>query len=85
MQTSRPPSLQNNNQMENLTYDTAFKELQEISEEIESESVSIDVLAIKVKRASELILFCQSKLRDTESEVNNIIKQLDLKPADAAK
>jgi exodeoxyribonuclease VII small subunit len=69
--------------MENLTYEAAFKELQEISDEIERESVSIDVLADKVKRASELIAFCQSKLRDTETEVNNIIRQIEVKPAES--
>lgn len=62
-----------------LTYESAYKELQEISGEIESESVSVDVLAEKVKRAAELITFCQSKLRATETEVNNIIKQMETK------
>lgn len=61
----------------NLTYETAYKELTDISREIESESVSVDVLAEKVKRASELIAFCQTKLRATESEVNKIIKQME--------
>lgn len=71
--------------METLTYDAAFKELQKISDEIEAESVSIDVLAASVKRASELIAFCQSKLRDTETEVGNIIKQMENKSSDPAK
>ena len=66
--------------MENLTYESAYKELQQISQEIESESVSVDVLAEKVKRAAELIAFCQTKLRNTEVEVNNIIKQMESKP-----
>ena len=48
-----------------------------IASEIESESVSVDVLADKVKRASQLISFCQAKLRATEQEVNNIIKQME--------
>jgi exodeoxyribonuclease VII small subunit len=61
----------------NLTYETAYKELAEIAREIETESVSVDVLAEKVKRASELIEFCQMKLRSTEAEVNNIIKQME--------
>jgi exodeoxyribonuclease VII small subunit len=50
----------------NLTYEAAYKELTEIAQEIENESVSVDVLADKVKRASELIEFCQTKLRATE-------------------
>lgn len=61
----------------NLTYEAAYKELAEIALEIENESVSVDVLADKVKRASELIGFCQTKLRATETEVNKIIKQME--------
>lgn len=59
-----------------MTYEEAFGELALIAMDIESENVSIDVLAEKVKRASELITFCQTKLRSTESEVNNIIAQM---------
>ncbi|MBV8252145.1 MAG: exodeoxyribonuclease VII small subunit [Chitinophaga sp.] len=62
---------------EELTYENAYRELQEIAEEIEMESVSVDLLAEKVKRAAMLISFCQQKLRATETEVNNIIKQMD--------
>lgn len=65
----------------NLTYESAYKELTEIAQEIETESVSVDVLAEKVKRASDLIEFCQTKLRATESEVNKIIKQMENPPA----
>jgi exodeoxyribonuclease VII small subunit len=63
----------------NMTYEQAFDELKNIATEIEDETVSVDVLADKVKRASELITFCQSKLRSTESEVNKIIKQMERK------
>lgn len=59
-----------------LTYESAYAELSTIAREIESGSVSVDVLAEKVKRASELIAYCQSKLRDTETEVNKIIGQM---------
>jgi exodeoxyribonuclease VII small subunit len=65
--------------MENLTYESAYGELKKIAFEIESESVSVDVLAEKVKRAAVLITFCQDKLRSTEAEVNNIIKQMEPK------
>ncbi|MBE9597669.1 exodeoxyribonuclease VII small subunit [Pedobacter sp. MC2016-24] len=66
---------------ENLTYENAYRELAEIAQEIETESVSVDVLAEKVKRASDLIEFCQLKLRATETEVNKIIKQMENPPA----
>lgn len=67
--------------MENnqLTYEAAYAELRKIAGEIENESVSVDVLADKVKRAAELIEFCQEKLRSTEHDVNNIIKQMESK------
>lgn len=64
----------------NLTYEAAYKELQQIAREIETESVSVDVLAARVKRASELITFCQTRLRATEAEVENIIQQMEDKP-----
>jgi exodeoxyribonuclease VII small subunit len=60
-----------------LTYEEAYKELVQIAREIETESVSVDVLAQKVRRASELITFCQAKLKSTESEVNKIIAQME--------
>ena len=60
-----------------LTYEEAYKELAQIASEIETESVSVDVLAQKVKRASELITFCQAKLKSTEVEVNKIIAQME--------
>lgn len=65
--------------MDNVTYEAAYSELKKIADEIASESVSVDVLAAKVKRASELITFCQTKLRATEQEVNKIIAQMDPK------
>lgn len=63
--------------MENMTYESAFKELEEITREIENEAVSVDVLSEKVKRASFLIEYCQKKLRQTEDEVGNIIRQME--------
>jgi exodeoxyribonuclease VII small subunit len=60
-----------------MTYEEAYAELKRITNDIESETVSVDVLAEKVKRASELIEFCQTKLRATEIEVNKIIQQME--------
>jgi exodeoxyribonuclease VII small subunit len=60
-----------------ITYEDAYRELSEIAREIENETISVDALAIKVKRASDLIAICQSKLRDAETEVNNIIGSMD--------
>jgi exodeoxyribonuclease VII small subunit len=48
------------------------------TQSIENETVSVDVLAQKVKRALELITFCQTKLKSTEAEVNKIIAQMEV-------
>jgi exodeoxyribonuclease VII small subunit len=63
----------------NLTYEGAMEEIKEIALQIDNESVTVDVLADKVKRASELIEFCQLKLKTTETEINQIIKKMDSK------
>ncbi len=60
-----------------LTYEAAFEELREITEAIESEQVSVDELASKVKRSAELIEFCTARLRATEAEVTQIIQGMD--------
>lgn len=60
-----------------LTYEAAYNELEQIADEIENDTVSVDVLAEKVKRAAELIAFCQAKLTATETEVNKIIARMD--------
>ena len=60
----------------NLTYESAYSELADIASDIENETISVDELAAKVKRAAELIQFCQTKLKTTEVEVNKIISGL---------
>lgn len=62
---------------EKLTYERALSELTAISKEIENETISVDELASKVKRASELIEFCQTKLKNTEAEVTKIIGKME--------
>lgn len=62
---------------EKLTYENALSELTAISKEIENETISVDTLASKVKRASELIEFCQTKLKNTEAEVTKIIGKME--------
>ena len=57
---------------EKMTYELAYAELQEITHALQNEQVSIDSLAEKVKRAAELVAFCQEKLRTTAEEVEKI-------------
>ena len=59
-----------------LSYEQALSELKKIAESIENESVSIDELADKVKRASELVEYCKEKLRNTEAELDKVIGKM---------
>ena len=52
-----------------LTYTAALEELQTITQELEENRVSLDDLAARVARARELLEFCRTKLRSTETEV----------------
>jgi exodeoxyribonuclease VII small subunit len=59
------------------SYSLAFDELQRIVSEMERGDIGIDELAVNVKRASELIQFCRNKLKTTELDVAEILKQLE--------
>lgn len=59
-----------------ITYTDAIRELEEIVTEIEEGEITIDTLAEKVKRASELIRICKDKLTATEEDVNKILKDI---------
>ena len=63
-----------------LTYSQAIGELEKIINEIEAESVDVDVLAEKVKRATYLIKFCKSNLRTTEEEVKKVLSDIEERP-----
>jgi len=60
-----------------INYARAFEELQAIVTEIELGQISVDILSEKVKRASELIAICKTKLTSTEEDVNQILKELE--------
>lgn len=59
------------------TYSSAIRELEEIVTEIESGEVDVDVLTVKVKRASELIKFCKDNLKGTQKAVNKVLDDID--------
>ena len=60
-----------------LSYKEAMAEIEEIVVKIEDNQLDVDELSSKVKRVSELIAFCKSKLHETEEEVENILKSID--------
>lgn len=56
--------------MEPTTYSTAFAELEKLVHEIEDRDIQLDTLADKIKRANQLILFCEQKLRGIEEDIS---------------
>ncbi|MGB9745905.1 MAG: exodeoxyribonuclease VII small subunit [Bacteroidales bacterium] len=65
-----------------ISYGEAIAEIEEIIRKIEQEELDVDELSDKVKRVSFLINYCREKLRNTEEEVNNILKEIEKKQAD---
>ena len=61
---------------EEIKYTEAYEELQDIVADIEKGEISVDELSKRVKRATELIRICKSKLTETEGDVNKILEEL---------
>jgi len=60
-----------------ISYDKAFEELQTIVQDMEDGEIGVDELSVKVKRAAELIKICKAKLTSTESDIADILKDLE--------
>ena len=63
---------------EKITYEDAAKELEQILQDLEGDGVSVDSLAQKVERASQLLKICTQRLRDTETKVVEIVNNLNI-------
>ena len=55
-----------------LTFEEAFNNLTLLVEEIEDDEIQLDSLAENVKKANELISFCETKLRTTKEETSKL-------------
>lgn len=60
-----------------ISYSEALAQIEAIVEKIENNEFDVDELAQNVKKVSELIKLCKSKLRSTEEEVEQILKDFD--------
>jgi exodeoxyribonuclease VII small subunit len=65
--------------IESLGYADAVAELEEILDGLESESIDVDVLADRVKRAAALIKHCRSKIGDARLHVEQVVGEIDAK------
>lgn len=62
---------------ENLKYDEAMSELEELVRDMEYGEISVDELSEKIKRSAYLIRHCKSKLKSTEEDVDSILKEME--------
>ena len=62
---------------EAIGFTAAVRELEEILAGIEGEEVDLDRLADELRRASELLELCRSKIRKAELEVGQIVQKLE--------
>ena len=58
-----------------VKYEEASRELQTIIDQLQEESVPIDELGEKTKRAAELIRFCRQKLRTTQQDLDQLFAE----------
>ena len=59
-------------------YAEAMTELEGILEELEGDHLDVDVLAERVRRASELIKLCRTRISRAQDDVNRIVTDLEV-------
>lgn len=60
-----------------IGYADAMTELGEILDELERDDLDVDVLAERVKRASELIKLCRTRIARAQADVDKIVTDLE--------
>ena len=59
------------------SYNEAIEKLRRIVAEIDKDELDVDLLSEKVKEASRLIKFCKEKLYKVDTDVRNVLEELD--------
>jgi len=59
-----------------FSYKQAISELEDIIYKLENEEIDLDNLTDNLKKASELILDCKNNLKQSEEEIEKIIKTI---------
>lgn len=63
--------------MENLSFEDAMKELEEVVSELESGDLTLDKSIEKFKKGIELSNYCNKLLEDAEKTVSILVEQSD--------
>ncbi len=62
---------------EEVGYADAMQELERILRELEGDQLDVDVLAERVRRASELIKLCRGRIARAQTDVDQIVTDLE--------
>jgi exodeoxyribonuclease VII small subunit len=62
---------------EEIGYADAMRELDDILDELERDDLDVDVLAVRVQRASELIQLCRSRIARAQADVDRVVTDLE--------
>lgn len=62
---------------EAIGYADAMRELESILDELEGDALDVDVLAERVRRASELIKLCRTRITRAQADVSRIVADLE--------
>lgn len=62
---------------EEVGYADAMHELEQILRELEGDQLDVDVLAERVRRASELIKLCRGRIARAQTDVDQIVTDLE--------
>ena len=60
----------------NITYEKAMKEIEDIADKMGRREYTIDELTEKLARAQQLIIFCREKLVKTDEEINKLLQNV---------
>jgi exodeoxyribonuclease VII small subunit len=64
-------------ELDGLGYAGAVAELEDILRELEGDSVDVDRLGERVRRAATLIRFCRSRIDAARMEIEQVVAELD--------
>ena len=60
---------------EEIKYEQAVRELEEIVERMENDELDIDQLSEQLKRAKTLVKLCKDKLTKTDEEIKKLLSE----------
>lgn len=66
---------------ETIGYADAVAELDAILAELDDDHIDIDLLAVRVRRAAELVRLCRSRILAARFEIDQIVAELADQPA----